>query len=252
MYYKKIYEFIEGLNKDNIEELKPQLSKYVGELILSIKDEENNLSLEDIDGMMSIALMREEIQYGVEEELKEENSKFGLLTDEFMNSYREFTNEMAEREYVQDAINLTRSVLKALGCIHREIFLVDKLKGSSIEKHQYMISTKYLEDLQKQLHEHLNQYTKEISREYLLILGLVNYIKNELKENIDEIGRIILSELKNKSLEDFNKEEHIHEYKSMINKDYIKELQKREYLWNILSSKLQEVYYRDELYEDLE
>lgn len=44
----------------------------------------------------------------------------------------------------------------------------------------------------------------------------------------------------------------IYEYKSMINRDYIKELQGRTYSWNILSSKLQDGYYRDELYKDLE
>ena len=62
MYYAKIDEFVKALNKGNIEELKPQLRKYVGQLMLLIKDQDNNLSLDDIDSMIDILIMREEFQ----------------------------------------------------------------------------------------------------------------------------------------------------------------------------------------------
>ncbi|APQ96296.1 MULTISPECIES: hypothetical protein [Clostridium] len=62
MYYAKIDKFVRGLNKDNIEDLKPQLRKYVGQLMLSIKDEDNNLSLEDINSMLDILIMREDFK----------------------------------------------------------------------------------------------------------------------------------------------------------------------------------------------
>ncbi|MBU3184963.1 hypothetical protein [Clostridium estertheticum] len=252
MYYAKIDEFVKGLNKGNIEELKPQLRKYVGQLMLLIKDQDNNLSLDDIDSMLDILIMREEFQEDMEKELKAQNSKFGLLTDEFMNVYKEFMKEIVENSYTHYAISLTKSVLKALGCTHRDVFLTNKYKGLAKEMSEYIRSIDYLEDLQQLLYEHLNQYVKEVSREYLLILGLVNYIKCELKESIDGIGETILSILTNKSLEEFNKEEHINELKSMLNKDYIKELQRRVYSWNTLSSKLTEGYYIDELYKNLE
>ncbi|GAA0077929.1 hypothetical protein UT300005_23070 [Clostridium sp. CTA-5] len=82
-----------------MDELKPKFIKYVGKLNLSIKDEQDKLSLEDIEGMMSIALMREKVQYGIEKELEEENSKFELVTDEF-------TDRMAKRWYVHNPIDL--------------------------------------------------------------------------------------------------------------------------------------------------
>ncbi|KIS21571.1 hypothetical protein [Clostridium botulinum] len=75
----------------------------------------------------------------------------------------------------------------------------------------------------------------------MLILGF-NYIKCELKEDIEGVGKTILSTLRNKSLEEFNKEEHISELKSVINRDYIIELQRRIYSWNVLSTKLTEGY----------
>ncbi len=249
MYYAKINEFIKNLNKDTIEELKLQLRKYVGQLMLSIKDEENNLSLDDINSMLDILIMREEFQYDMEKDLKTENIKFGLLTNEFISIYKKFTKEVVENGYTHDAIGLTRSVLKALGCLPRDVFLVSKYRGSSEEMSNYIISVEYLEDLQGVLYEHLNQYIREVSREYFFVLGLVNYIKHELKESIGGIGETILSTLRDRSLEDFNKEEHINEFKSMIDKNYIKELQRRVYSWNILSTKLTEEYYIDELYE---
>ncbi|NFC27848.1 hypothetical protein EXN64_01240 [Clostridium botulinum] len=62
------------------------------------------------------------------------------------------------------------------------------------------------------------------------------YIKCELKEDIEGVGKTILSTLRNKSLEEFNKEEHISELKSVINRDYIIELQRRIYSWNVLGT----------------
>jgi hypothetical protein len=251
MYYKKIDNFIKSLNKDNIEELKPQLIKYVGELSLGIKDEQNKLSLDDIEGMFSLLLAREEVQDNVNNELKEQNSRFGLLTEEFMKSYKEFTEEIVQNGYLHNAIDLTRSCLGASGCIYRDVLLVRNHAGSAEERCKYIQSKEYLEELEQQLHEHLSQYVRSISREQLNILGLVNYIKAELKERVYEATSTILTELKNKSLEDFNKENHIGEYKAIFNIDYIEELKRREYSWNILSSKLQEAYFRDELYKDL-
>ncbi|WP_333887811.1 hypothetical protein [Clostridium sp.] len=104
MYYAKINEFIKNLNKDTIEELKLQLRKYVGQLMLSIKDEENNLSLDDINSMLDILIMREEFQYDMEKDLKTENIKFGLLTNEFISICKKFTKEIVENGYTHNAI----------------------------------------------------------------------------------------------------------------------------------------------------
>ncbi|WP_373844977.1 hypothetical protein [Clostridium sp.] len=59
-----------------------------------------------------------------------------------------------------------------MGCLPRDVFLVSKYRGSSEEMSNYIISVKYLEDLQGVLYEHLNQYVREVSREYFFVLGL--------------------------------------------------------------------------------
>ncbi|RDY23188.1 hypothetical protein CHF27_009570 [Romboutsia maritimum] len=248
MYYENIHEFIKKIDSKNIDKLKPQLMKYVSELILSIRDEDNKLSFKDTEKMLDIVLIREEFQYDLEKELELENSKFGLLTDEFMKVYKQFTEEIVKNGYLSDAISLTRSNFRALGCIHRDVYLVSKQVG----KFEYMNSKEYLEDLQEQLYDQLDQFKREFSREYFNILGLISYIKSELEYRINEIIGTIFQELKDKSLDDFNKEDHIDEYKNIFNKDYAKELERRKYSWNVLSTKLQENYFRDELYKDLD
>ena len=92
MYYSKIYNFIESLSSSNIEECKPQLKKYMIELILSIKDYDNNIELKELESMLNIILIREEFQSEIGNELKDSGFKFGLLTDEFMNIYSKFIN----------------------------------------------------------------------------------------------------------------------------------------------------------------
>lgn len=52
MYYNKIYNFIKKLDSTNIEEYKPQLTKYIIELMLSFKDYNNSISLEDLQFML--------------------------------------------------------------------------------------------------------------------------------------------------------------------------------------------------------
>lgn len=41
---------------------RPQLTKYMIELMLSVKDYDNSISLEDLESMLDIVLLREEFQ----------------------------------------------------------------------------------------------------------------------------------------------------------------------------------------------
>ena len=252
MYYNKIYNFIESLSSSNIEECKPQLKKYMIELILSVKDYDNNIELKELESMLNTILIKEELQSEIENELKESKLKFGLLTDEFMNIYSKFINTYIENGYLENAISLTRSIIKGIGCTYRDIYLVKKNDGFTEENYKYINSIEFLNDLQEELSKHLKQDINNIHKEYFNILGLVEYIKNELEENINDIGSILMSELKSKSLDEFHKEEHICEYKSIFTQEYIRELKRRKYEWNVLSSKLKENYYRDMFYEDID
>ena len=129
MYYNKIYNFIESLSSSNIEECKPQLKKYMIELILSVKDYDNNIDLKELESMLNTILIKEELQSEIENELKESKFKFGLLTDEFMNIYDDFINTYIENGYLENAISLTRSIIKGIGCTYRDIYLVKKNGG---------------------------------------------------------------------------------------------------------------------------
>ncbi|MCI6692675.1 MULTISPECIES: hypothetical protein [unclassified Clostridium] len=252
MYYNKIYNFIESLSSSNIEECKPQLKKYMIELILSVKDYDNNIDLKELESMLNTILIKEELQSEIENELKESKFKFGLLTDEFMNIYDDFINTYIENGYLENAISLTRSIIKGIGCTYRDIYLVKKNGGFTEENYKYINSIEFLNDLKEELRKHLKQDINNIHKEYFNIRGLVEYIKNELEENINDIGAILMSELKSKSLDEFHKEEHICEYKSIFTQEYIRELRRRKYEWAVLSSKLKENYYRDMFYEDID
>lgn len=249
MYYNRIYNFIEELNSENIEKNKLQLKKYIIELILSIKDYNDDIKFEELESMLNIILFREEIYSQVEDELKENKSKFGLLTDEFIKVYRQFINNIVENSYIEDAITITRNVIKAIGCRYRAIYLIKINDGFNNDN--YLNSKEFLDALINEVYKHLKQDIKEISKEYFNVLGLVEFIKSELEEDIESIGNILMHELKNKSLDNFHKEEHIPEYKHIFTSEYINELKRRKYEWNILSSKLKESYYGDILYNNL-
>jgi len=103
-----------------------------------------------------------------------------------------------------------------------------------------------------EIRKSLNQSVNNTSKEYFNVLGLIEYIKNELEETVNDVGKTIMFELRNKSLDDFNREDHIHEYKSIFKQEYIDELKRRKYEWIILSTKLKENYFRDELYKELD
>ncbi|MBE6054186.1 MAG: hypothetical protein E7212_09785 [Clostridium sartagoforme] len=252
MYYNKIYNFIESLNSTNIDKCKLQLKKYVIELILSVKDYHNNIELEELEAMLNILLIKEELHCEFEEKLKESGLNLGLLTNEFMNIYSEFINGYIKNGYVENAISLTRSAIKGIGCTYRDVYLVKKNDGLTEENYNYLNSIEYLNDLQGELRKHLNQDINNIHKEYFNILGLVQYIKNELEESINDIGFILISELGSKSINEFNKEDHIGEYKSIFTPEYIEELKRRKYEWSILSSRLKENYYIEMLYKDLD
>lgn len=248
MYYNKIYNFIEDLSSSNIEESKTQLKKYVMELILSIRDYDNSMKLEELEYMLNIILTKEKLQSEV---VKEAGFKLGMITNEFMNIYSEFINGIVENGYIENAITLTRNVIKGMGYTYIDVYLVKK-NGGFAEENKYLKSVEFLNDLQEELRKYLNQDINNLQKEYFNILGLVEYIKSDLEESIIGIGNLLMFELRNKSLNDFHKETHICEYKSIFRPEYIEELNRRKYEWNILSSKLKESYYIDILYKNLD
>lgn len=150
------------------------------ELMLSIK--ECDMKLEELESILDIILIKEELEIEVKNELKENGFRLGLLAEEFMNIYIKFTNGIVEKGYIENDIELTRSVIKGLGYTYREIYLVKKNGGFTTSNCKYLKSKEFLKDLQEELRKCLNQDINNISKEDFNILGLVEYIRNELGE----------------------------------------------------------------------
>lgn len=242
MYYNKINRFIENLNQDNILENKNKLKKYVTEMILSIKNYDNSIDIKDLEKMLSVKLFKEEIQFEIERDLEEEGVILGLLSNEFINIYKRFTYRIIEKGYIEDAIGLTRRVLKAVDYNFIEIYLLKNNNVNTEENLEYINSINYLNDLQNYLELYLNKDIRNISKEYFNVLGLIEFIKNELEYDVSNLSNVFLDELRNKSLNEFNKEKQIEEYKNIFTSKYVEELNRRKYEWNSLSYELKELY----------
>ena len=183
MYYKEINDLVEQLDKDNLEKLKPQLKKYVAQIILSMKDEK--LEDEDLSAMLKVVLVREQIQDEVKNQCAD---NIGLVIDDFCKKYHGFIEQCVKEGFLSDAVMITKEVMKSLGCIHREVFVIrnnDKL--GDIVPEEYIGSEKYLHDLAWQVDLELDGYKENKSMEYLVTSGLVNLILYKVNDNLKEI-----------------------------------------------------------------
>lgn len=64
--------------------------------------------IEELESILNTILIKEELQSGVEDELKEAGFKLGMLTDEFMNIYSEFTKGIVEELEEMENFNIDR------------------------------------------------------------------------------------------------------------------------------------------------
>ncbi|GAV23049.1 hypothetical protein cpu_15590 [Carboxydothermus pertinax] len=251
MFYKSLKDLIKNLNSENVEKLKPQLNRYVNQLILSIYDTNLELSDLDLESLCETLLHKDEFR----EEFRDKLQK-GLLIDKFIHIYDLFINEITKERYVFDGIELTTLCLRSIGGIARGL----KLLKLNKHKEEYFHSLQYLKDLNAEFYAHLRQYAgKGIIEEHFLITGLIHTIRFYLEENCQEHGRKILALLTDrkdkrlKTLEEFNNELHTAEIKCMLTREYAIELQRRLYLWDKLTIDLKNHYYLENLYlDDLE
>ena len=183
MYYKELNDLVEELNKNNVEELKPKLKKYVTQIILSM--ENDKLNEEDLNGMLKVALVREKIHREIEEQC---NKNIGLLIDKFLVKYNSFIKLALNKGMLQEAVTITKEIMKGLGCIHREVLVIrNNNKTGYIEEDKYIYSEKYLNDLISQIKLELDNYKKNQSMEYLIVKGIVNLIDFKMSENLKDI-----------------------------------------------------------------
>ncbi|AJD31803.1 MULTISPECIES: hypothetical protein [Clostridium] len=247
MFYKEIKDLLNKLNSENIEELKPSLIRKVNELILNINDD--NISDGELEMLCNFFIMRENLR----KEVRKENSLIeGLLIENFIKVFDEFINEINNKDYISDAIELINTSIRSIGGIARGYRLMKKYAPS-----KDINSVQYLIELKDEFYKQLRSYSsKGIHEEQFVICGLINVIKFELEEKSQEHGRYVISMLtdyktkKMKSLEEFESETHLDEFKIKMKREFGIELQRRVYLWDNLTRKLQDHYYLENLYEE--
>lgn len=251
MSYKEIKELVSQLNNENIEELKPLLIRKINKLVLSINDD-SDISDSELEEMYDWVIIREKFR----EEAREENNSLleGTLINNFIKAYEEFINEIVNKGYISDAIELTSTSLRSIGGLARSIRILKKMK---IQK--YINSVEHLNDLKAEFYKHLKSYAhKGFYEEQFVIMGLIHIIKFCLEENSQEHGRAVISILtdyksnKIKNVEEFNNETHIEEISIKLKREYGIELQRRVYSWDNLTRKLEDHYYLEKLYEDMD
>lgn len=246
MSYRETKDLLNRLNSENIEELKPSLIRKVNELILNINDD--NISDSELEKLCNFFIMREEFR----KEARDENSLIeGLLIKNFIIAFDEFISEINNKDYISDVIELTNTSIRSIGGIARGYRLMRK-NGPS----KTCNNMAYLAELKDEFYKQLRSYgRKGIYEEQFVISGLINVIKFELEEKLQEHGRYVISMLtdyktkKMKSFEEFEKETHLDELKIKMKREFGIELQRRVYLWDNLTRKLQDHYYLENLYE---
>lgn len=246
MYYKEIKDLLNKLNSENIEELKPSLIRKVNELVLNINDD--SISDNELESLFNFFITREELR----NEISKDNSLLeGLLIENFIKAFEEFINEINNTDYISDAIQLTNTSIRSIGGIARGYRLMKKYaRPKDANNVQYLMELK--DEFYKQLRSYRN---KGIYEEQFVIYGLINVIKFELEEQLQEHGRYVISMLtdyktkKMKSFEAFEKETHLDESKIKMKREFGIELQRRVYLWDNLTRNLQDHYYLENLYE---
>lgn len=246
--YKEIKDLLTELNSENIEELKPKIMRKVNQLILSIYDE--NISDLELEKMYELIVMREEFR---EEVRKNSNGALeGIFISNFIKAYEEFIDEIEAGQYIEDGIEIISEALKSIGGRWRGMKLIE----NGIKDRKYLSSIKYLEDLKSEFYDYLKLHAKRgFNEEQLIVNGLISTIKFDLEEKSQEHGRYIISMLtdhktkREKSIDEFNEENHLEEVKVKLKREYETELQRRIYSWNKLTSKLQDHYYLENLFK---
>lgn len=256
MNYNEVYELIKSLNKENIERTKPELIKCLIGLMLNIKEVDEKISLEELEGLFKVYLLKRDIKNSMDE-TEDQRIELGLLNSEFIKIYESFIYGIVDRGHIMDAIRITKNVLKGIGGEYREILIVKKNIKIQDEDNLYLYTKKHLNDLLDELKKHLKQHEDSIIKEQFNIIGLVEFIRVDLDEKLEESTYTILNQLKEKSLNEFVDErkevydECIQEYTNMFKTSYIEELKRRKYEWTVVSEKLKQPYFIDMLYSYL-
>lgn len=237
MIEDKMRGLISSLNKDNVDKVKKDLIKYLDILTLSLDEKDGELSSNKINRIYNIMEVRKNFR---------SENKIGtnlILFNEFIDKLYALLDNIKNKGYLQDAVEISSDFLKGIGGINREFKLL--IINEKVE--DYVYSEDHLSDLKKEIESLLYERVyQSIYEEIYTIVGLTYSIRFNLEEKCKEYGRIVLSLLE---LED---EISKNELKKILHNKYAIELQRRVYYWDKAAMGLKDHYYIEKLYEHTE
>lgn len=237
MIEDKMRSLVSSLNEDNVYEIKEDLIKCLDILTLSLDEKDQKLSKEKINRIYSIMQRRKNFR---------SENKIGtnlILFKDFIKKFYSLLDDVKDKGYLQDSVEIASDCLKGIGGINREF----KLLVVNEKSEEYVYSKDHLNDLKKEVESLLYEKVYEsIYEEIYTIVGLTHSIRFDLEEKCKEYGRIVLSLLE---LEDEISKE---ELKKVLHNEYALELQRRVYYWDNVTIGLRNHYYIEKLYENTE
>lgn len=237
MIEDEMRNLVSSLNKNNINEVKKDLIKYLDILTLSLDEKDAELSSDKINRIYNIMEVRKTFR---------SENKIGtnlILFNEFIDKFYSLLDDIKSKGYLQDSVEIASDFLKGIGGINREFKLL--VINEKIE--DYVYSKEHLSDLKKEIKSLLYERVyQSIYEEIYTIVGLTYSIRFNLEEKCKEYGRIVLSLLE---LED---EISKNELKKILHNEYALELQRRVYYWDKAAMGLKNHYYIEKLYEHIE
>lgn len=222
------------LNHDNIAEMKNKLIKYTKLIALSF-DKDEDLSCDQIDKI-----------YELVERLKSEHhyDSFGAsLTENFEEAFDILSTSVINNGFVEDMIELTLDFLKLIGGGARGHKLLLQINGNPGSLH----NQETFFQLRKEFYKQIDLKSSEgYYQRIFLIRGLVQSVDLELESRLRQHGSVLISLLEGtNTTEDFNNVRSWHN--QWFDKNYVKELQRRIYLWDKLTIKLKNEFSIEEL-----
>ncbi|PDY48634.1 hypothetical protein COM11_20200 [Bacillus pseudomycoides] len=243
---KTIQQMIDELNVDSVEEIKPQLKNKISMMQLGLV-EDSDVTAEEVEKLVDFMKLRNEFL----EETPELTGNF--LVGKFQQVFDEFTDSMIQKGYVEHTMSFVTDLLKCMDAraeLTKIMLLRKKYDEFDTKDTFYELKNAFYRMMNKQARGNLH-------REMFLVTGCIHTILFDLEEQSQEHGRGVISCLtdyttgEQKSVKQFEEEEHVPEVKKIASKEYGVELQRRIHMWKSLTFDFTSPYVMEKMYEEI-
>ncbi|WP_459502143.1 hypothetical protein [Bacillus sp. C1] len=243
---KTIQQMIDELNASNVEEIKPKLKNKISMMQLGLVAD-SDVTAEEVEKLVDLMKLRNEFL----EEISELTGNF--LVERFQQVFDEFTDSIIQRGYVEHAISFVTDLLKCIDAraeLAKFVLLRKKYDEFDEKDTFYGLKNTFYRIMNKQARGQLH-------REMFLVTGCIHTILFDLEEQSQEHGRGVIGCLtdyktgEQKSIKQFQEEEHIPEVRKIISKEYGMELQRRIHMWKSLTLDFTSPYVMEKMYEEI-